>query len=261
MGYSVPAWAQSVSPPVPPCTTPETCPPPPAQPPPAYSPAFETETRARYEAEAARRVEPEERAAVAQRIDVQRWMAWTERGRIPERDPVPLRYPIVQSLALGGGSAGAPYDSKSGWSSAVQASLAARVLPTRVFGFELGGGVMTRIPEGPPERFRAITIEPAAVLCVCGPSDATVHTVTAWARGSVQLGLPVDGGRATPDAFLAFRVGLELDFLAASFGDGGFAAAAVRLGAVLDVPIGGEAPGIARVTFGPELLVGPSVAF
>ncbi|MFO0668824.1 MAG: hypothetical protein U0235_04225 [Polyangiaceae bacterium] len=31
--------------------------------------------------------------------------------------------------------------------------------------------------------------------------------------------------------------------------------------AVLDVPIGGEAPGIARVTFGPELLVGPSVAF
>lgn len=206
-------------------------------------------------------MESAERAAVAERIDRERWAAWVERGRIPESDPVPLRYPSVQSLALGGGYAGAPYDSKAGWNSAVQASLAARVVPTRVFGFELGGGVTTRAPDGPADRFRALTIEPAAVLCLCGPTDDRVHTLTAWARGSVQVGLPIDGGRATPDAFLGFRLGLEFDVLAASFGDGGFAAAVVRLGAVLDVPIGGEAPGITRVTFGPELLVGPQVAF
>ncbi len=204
-------------------------------------------------------MEPDERAALARRIDMQRWNAWIERGRIPEPDPVPLRYPIVQSLVMGGVYGGT--HSERSVSPSVRASAAARVLPARFFGFELGGGVTTYAPESSAERFRAVTIEPAAVLCLCGTPDVAVHNVIGWARGAVQVGLPIDGGRATPDAVLAFKAGLEFDVLAASFGDGGFAAAAVRFGVVVDVPVGGEAPGINRVTVGPELLVGPSVAF
>lgn len=244
------------------CTPGAPCPPPPPNPPPAYSPALDAQTRARHEADVRARIEPSMRNDVALELDEKRRQAWIERGRIRERDPVPLRYPLVQSLVLGGVGVGRLVDEQKDGEGAlvVQGSIAARLVPQHWFAFELGTGVSTTAI-GPADRYGALHIQPAFLLCGCDGTPETVHTVVTWVRGAIDVGLPIDGGSRTPDVLVALKLGVEVDLLVSRLGDGGFAAAVIQFNGTMRFAAGGETSILRKPVGGIELLVGPSIAF
>lgn len=246
---------------MPSCATPETCPPPPPYAPPARTPELEAATRTRYEAEARARHEAEVRSAVAAQIDARQRAAWIERGRVPERDPVPLGWPFVQTAIAGGAEVGASLAHKDGGTWMVDGTTLVRLAPESRWALDVGGGIATLAPEH-ETRYRALTLEGGALWCVSDAGNRrAVHTGIVWARGAVQLGLPIDGGARTPDALLSFKASVETDLFVARFGDGGFATAVLDIGAVLRVPVGGESNAARLVTFGPQVLAGAAVAF
>lgn len=202
---------------------------------------------------------------IALEIDENRRKAWIERGRIPERDPVPLRFPLVQTLVVGGAGFGA-FGAKDEAIIAVAGTVAARLIPTRMFAFELGAGMSTIAP-GSADRYRAFRLEPAALVCLCdiqaryaapGPE---LHSVLVWLRGAIDVGIPFDGESRSPDVLVALKAGFEFDVLVARVGDGGFASAVLQTSFFGRLAGGGETSVSRRPSYGVEVFAGPSFAF